>query len=254
MIHKTRQIALSLITRTPLEPFARKLYAFIVPSKGNEYDRQTFEVIKRSVNENSSCIDIGAYRGEILNEIVKISPKGKHYAFEPVPENFHYVKNKYPKVKVLNLALSDKSGKVTFNHVVGRPARSGLIEVEYPDKNQRIEKINVKVTTLDKAIPKKQRIDLVKIDVEGAEFGVLKGGKSLILRDKPVIIFEHELDKAKKYKTGIFDVYDFLVKDCGMAIYTLGEYLNSGKHISRAMFGRYVKTHDEFYFVAKAVK
>lgn len=248
--HGARRVALNLITRTPLEPVARRAYGIILPSKGNIYDKQTFTTMRKMLKENSNCIDVGAYRGEILAQIKKISPKGKHFAFEPVPENFKYLRTKFPGVKVYNLALGSKKGWTIFNHVVGRAARSGLVRVEYPDKDQEIKEIRIRLDTLDNVIPKNTPIDFLKIDVEGGELGVLKGAKKLIKKNKPIIVFEHELEKASRYKTKPAQVYELLVKESGLRIFLMDSFLHGKKPLTRSSFVRAVERNSDFYFIA----
>lgn len=250
MYHKARRVALNTISRTPLEPIARKIYGVLVPSKGNKYDKQTFALMRKVLTDSSNCIDVGAYRGEILGQIVKIAPKGKHFAFEPVPENHSYLEKKFPHATIHNLALSSKKGKTTFNHVVGRAARSGLMKVEYPDAHQEVREIDVTIDTLDNVIPKKTQIDFLKIDVEGAELGVLEGAKKLIARCKPVIVFEHELEKAQPYGVKAGDAYELLAKDLGMSIYLLEDFLEGKKPLTQKAFADAVKKNTDFYFVA----
>lgn len=251
MLHTTRRIALKLVVNTPLEPVARNIYGKVIPQKGNIYDQQTFKLMKQVLSADSSCIDVGAYRGEIVQQMIKYAPKGQHFAFEPVPENYEYVNRRFNSVTTFNMALSDKPSTATFQHVVGRPARSGLREVEYPDKNQRIEKFEVVVETLDRVIPKNAKIDLIKIDVEGAELGVLKGAKKLIKTQRPFIVFEHELEKAVHYGTKPEEVYDFL-HDCGLKINLMENLLAGKPALTKKTFVETVKTNSEFYFVAYA--
>jgi FkbM family methyltransferase len=252
MKHEMRAFALNTITKTPIEPLARKLYGLAVQSKGNSYDKQTFELMKKVLDVHSNCIDVGAYRGEILRTILEVASQGKHFAFEPVPENYRYLAAKFKGVQVYNLALSDKPGKATFMHVVGRPARSGLKRVEYPDKDQKVEEISIKVSSLDKIIPKDVPIHFLKIDVEGAELGVLKGARQLIKNHHPLIVFEHELDKAKHYDTIPEHIYDLLVKDLGMKISLMEQYFQGKPALSRTSFIRNVRDNTEFYFMAHA--
>lgn len=253
MYHKARRVALNTISRTPFEPIARKVYGVLVPSKGNKYDKQTFALMKHFLKSDSNCIDVGAYRGEILGPMTKLAPNGKHFAFEPVPENYKFLARKYPTAKVFNMAVSSKKGQTIFQQVVGREARSGLVRVDYPDANQEIREIKVKLDSLDNVIPKNIRVDFLKIDVEGAELGVLQGAKDLIAKHKPLIVFEHELTKAALYNTKPQDIYDLLVKQSGLKIYTMSEYFDAKKPLSRTAFTNAVNNNTDFYFMALAV-
>ena len=54
----------------------------------------------------------------------------------------------------------------------------------------------VYATTLDEVAPK--RIDVLKIDVEGAEFRVVEGGRTTIERDKPLIVMEFSCEMSQR--------------------------------------------------------
>lgn len=245
---------LETVSGSRLEPLARKAYGVVVPSQGNRYDRQTFRVMRRMLAPDSNCVDVGAYRGEILAAMLRFAPQGRHFAFEPIPENCEHLAGKYAaaNVHVLNLALSDRKGEAVFHHVVGRAARSGLQAFEYPDKKQVVERLDVPIDTLDNVIPKKTAIDLIKIDVEGAELGVLLGAKTILQRDQPTVIFEHEYEKAKRFGTSPEQVHDLLVADCGLQLFLMSDFLAGKPSLSKAAFTELVGSGREFYFMATA--
>ena len=125
MRHVIRRHLLNLIQKTPFEELIKDLVLRFSSGKGAIYDRETFEVMQQCLARDSNCIDVGAYRGDILRHLIKHAPDGEIYAIEPIPENCAYLKKKYPHVHLHHAALSDEMGKATFFHVQGRPARSG---------------------------------------------------------------------------------------------------------------------------------
>lgn len=90
--------------------------------------------------------------------------------------------------------MSDTSGKSSFQLVKNAPAYSGIKKRHYDISNPDIEEITVKLKTLDEIIPENEIIDFIKIDVEGAEFCVLKGGKNLL--KKISLLYYLNLEKA----------------------------------------------------------
>ncbi len=250
MKHGLRRLLLSTFNDTPFEFIARRAYAWLVQTEGGKYDRQTSRAMKRILNRNSNCVDVGCYRGDILSEMTRISTHGQLFAFEPIPENYQFLTRKFSKTRVFNIALSDRRGTATFYHVVGRPARSGLRRQRYPDPNEKVEEIAVRVDTLDNAIAKETPIHFIKIDVEGAELSVLRGGVELIKKDQPAIVFEHSLDAAQEYGSRPEEIYDLLSEECGLELSLMERWLTGKTPHTREGFCRTVYSRTEFYFFA----
>jgi FkbM family methyltransferase len=249
-MHQLRRTLLAAVRDTPFEGVARRLHGLLARDRGAKYDRETFMVMQRVLGRSSNCIDVGAYRGEILRQMLKLSPDGRVFAFEPVPDNCRYLTRKYPKAEIFNAALADTVGTSEFFHVTGRPARSGLKKQNYPDPEERVETITVKVETLDNVIPSATRIDFIKIDVEGAELHVLRGGERLIRQNRPVIVFEHGPGASSRYGVSSEALYDFVVNETGCRLSTMARWLADREPYSRPEFLDDAVTNKEFYFIA----
>ena len=220
-------------------------------SKNIEYDRLTKAIIKRTLKSNSNCVDVGCHKGEILDFFIKYAPNGQHYGFEPIPDLFKSLKDKYTdKANILPYAISNEEGESTFKFVKNAPAYSGLNLREYNVKSPDIEEIRVELKTLDEIIPTNLKIDLIKIDVEGGEFDVLKGAKNLLLRDKPTIIFECGLGASDYYGTNPADIYQFITNEAGLRISTLKSFIKGNQPLSQSNFENLFYRKVEYYFVA----
>ena len=220
-------------------------------TKNLEYDRLTKLILKRVVGYNSNCIDVGCHKGEILDLILKYSPKGKHFAFEPIPYLFNQLENKFRnRVALYPYALSDKNGNTTFQLVKNAPAYSGINKRKYAIAHPDIEEIKVELQKLDDVIPREVKIDFIKIDVEGGEFGVLKGAKELLKRNLPVVIFECGMGASDYYGTNPLDLYNFMVQDIGLKIYTLKAFINGNKPLTASRFEECFKNNSEYYFIS----
>lgn len=220
-------------------------------TKNLEYDRLTLHIFKKHLKSDSNCIDVGCHKGEILEVILKLAPHGKHFAFEPIPQMFQGLNSKFSeKVTLYNVALSDEEGKTTFNYVKNAPAYSGLKQRKYAVDNPDIQKINVKLNKLDKLIPSDTKIDMIKIDVEGAEFGVLKGAFETIKRDQPLVLFEFGLGASEFYGTHPKDIFDFF-ESCEMKIFKLKDFMNDENPLSLEELTTTYNKNKEYYFVAR---
>ena len=220
-------------------------------TKNLEYDRLTKIIFTKVIKRNSNCIDIGCHKGEILDSILTLSPNGKHYGFEPIPILYNQLVVKYGgKATIYPYALSDSNGESTFQFVRNAPAYSGINKREYKTQNPDIEEITVELKKLDGLIPAEIKIDLIKIDVEGAELGVLKGAKELLKRSMPVIVFECGLGASDFYGTKPSDVYHFLTKEVGLNVSLLKSFIKNNKPLTLDQFENCYNTNKEYYFIA----
>jgi FkbM family methyltransferase len=217
------------------------------------YDMQAFIIMQRCLESNSNCIDVGAHSGKFLDEMLKLSPKGNHFAFEPLPELNQQLIDQYassPNVKIFNIALSNTVGESTFQHVCSNPGYSGLRKRRYDRPNETINEIIVNTNMLDNIIPKDLPIHFVKIDVEGAELGVLQGGRETIQRCTPFIVFEHGLGAADYYNTSPTDLYDLISSDFRMKIFVMEDWLNRKHSLSRQEFNDQFYRGTNYFFMA----
>ncbi|MET0604743.1 MAG: FkbM family methyltransferase [Baekduia sp.] len=197
-----------------LEPRAVALKRAFEPAQRTQ-DRRDHEalatIFATALAPDACCIDIGAHTGDVLAEIVRIAPRGRHLGFEPLPALATALKRRLPGVDVRTVALSDTPGTAPYVCVLDRPGWSGLKARPTPDGDApRTETIEVTVERLDDALPDGYAPALVKIDVEGAELGVLRGARATLAAHHPLLVFEHGLGSADHYGTGPGDVHDLL--------------------------------------------
>jgi FkbM family methyltransferase len=166
-----------------------------------EWEKSIFDVTQKVADrileylpEDGVFLDVGANVGLITAQILAKKQPKKCYLFEPVNRYYNYCKQKFtnnPLVSVENLALSDQTGSLSicidhqnlgWNTIVSAKRTEGMheeiIQTISFDEYARRHNIN--------------RIDVIKIDVEGWEFKVLKGMQQTLKRlaKKPVIICE----------------------------------------------------------------
>lgn len=216
------------------------------------YDIYTEQALKIILKGESNCIDVGAHKGEILDNFLTLAPKGWHFAFEPIPQLYQQLVSKYGnKVTIYPYALSAEEGKTQFNVVVDDPAYSGLQQREYRKRDVRIEKIEVEKRRLDDVIlQRNHKIDLIKIDVEGGEFDVLKGAKGILKSDKPALIFECGKGASEFYGTQPSDIFSYLTS-FGYEIRSLGAFVRHQPALKESEFVQVFAEGSDYYFVAQ---
>ena len=160
--------------------------------------------------------DVGAHKGEFLENILSIKKKSKIYCFEPQSIIFKNLKSKFKNKKNINLfklaiSNSNKIKKLNINVKTSTSTFSSYnknsIWKKVKDfiltgfKNKSI--INselVSTTSLDNFCKKRKikNIDLLKIDTEGHEFEVLIGSRNLLRDNIKFILIEFHLSKIYK--------------------------------------------------------
>ena len=238
-----KSIIKAMIKDGKIEPYARWLVkrsrGLRMPFdlvKDEIYDRQAFEVMERVLKPESCCVDVGCHKGQFLDEYIRCSPKGTHYAFEPIPYLFEQLIENYKSARVFNYALSDKSGETSFFILPDKPALSGLNEREAIQKELPREKITIRTERLDEVIPKEVKIDYIKVDVEGAEGLVISGALDTLKRNRPFVVLEHGEDSSLLFGITSENVYDMLVTQCGLNISLLADWLSNKPPLTKHEF------------------
>ena len=177
-------------------------------------------LLEEVLEPDSDCLDVGAHAGSILREMVRVAPRGRHVAWEPLPAFAAGLREAFPGVEVREAALGDSAGTRVFAHVLGDPGWSGFLARPTPSQSP-VEELTVTVERLDDALPDGVRPAFVKIDVEGAEEEVLLGALETLRRHRPLVAFEHGLGSADVYGTTPGRIHDLLCGQLGYEIYGL---------------------------------
>jgi FkbM family methyltransferase len=167
---------------------------------------------------DANCIDVGAHQGDVLRDMLRLAPQGRHIAYEPLPQLADALAAEFPHVDVRKAALSDRAGETSFVHVRSNPSYSGFREREYPGTEQ-LEQITVRTERLDDVLPDGYSPAFIKVDVEGAELEVFQGAAETLARHRPVVYFEHGQGAADRYGTTSSQIHDVLAGDAGLRIF-----------------------------------
>ncbi|KAG0472485.1 hypothetical protein HPP92_017031 [Vanilla planifolia] len=142
-------------------------------------------------------------------------------AFEPVFENLQrlcdgvFLNRIWDRVAIFDAAASDRIGNITFHKLVGRLDNSAVSEAGAKLAFKSNEEIAVKVRTipLDEVVPVNERVVLIKIDVQGWEYHVLKGATKLLSRRvgaAPYLIYEEDERLLKASNSSSKEIREFL--------------------------------------------
>ena len=170
-----------------------------------------------SLAKDKSCfLDVGASRGVYSTIFTKLNPHGIANAFEGSTQSCSAIKELAEKnliseqIKVRECMVGDHSGKAFFSQ-----ESCGYVQILENESEKKIER---EVITLDSFCNENNLFpDLIKIDVEGYEFEVIKGAQAVLEQFSPVILLELHLSYLDR--RGIFpDKILTLLSDRGYQI------------------------------------
>lgn len=222
-------------------------------TKNQQYDRDTERVLRAVCHEEANCVDVGCHKGEVLELMLKHAPQGQHFGFEPIPDLYEQLTSHfagYPNCHFYQLGLSNVTGETSFNYVLTNPAYSGFVKRKYDKADEVDTLITVHKKPLDQILPPGTHIDLIKIDVEGAELEVLQGAVQTIRQSRPVIIFEHGLGASDCYGTRPEQVYELLASQGNLEVSTMSRWLAGAPGFSAPEFVEQFDKSLNYYFIA----
>lgn len=167
-----------------------------------DYEPETRKLFRIVAARSDSTLDVGAYSGLYSLEAAVANPLGRVWAFEPMASSRNLlvrnleVNGLSDRVVVSDVALSDVEGSIVFflNSEQASSTRASLLHWEGDQMRRTTE---VRTLPLDSVLLESPlRVDLMKLDVEGAESRVLGGAAKTIEASKPVLFTEALSDHA----------------------------------------------------------
>ena len=196
-----------------------------------------------------TIIDVGSNKGQFLLLTEYFFKCKKIYSFEPI-KKFYIIQKKFFKyrnnISFYNFALGKKKSKKIF-YITKRKDSSSFLKINEKIKKNKdykiIKKQIIQIQTLDEIMAKKKLEDpvLLKIDVQGYELEVLKGGVKTLKKTKYIII---EISDYEIYKNQSlsYEIIKFLKKK----ILLLLEKINYLKLINQTL-------HKKIYYLLTKV-
>jgi len=172
------------------------------------YEKE-LELVSKFADKTKDALDIGVYRGVYSYKLSKYF-KTVH-SFEPNPLLYPYLEKNLKKIinnmRLYNLALSDTNGtselklpvrsKSIFKDNIEELFQLGAATMHPKNTIENFKKVPIKMKKLDD-IEINNKIGFIKIDVEGHEKNVLKGGLKTISINKPILLIEIQEKHTKK--------------------------------------------------------
>jgi FkbM family methyltransferase len=152
------------------------------------------ETVQKIVKEGDVVVDIGANIGYYaLLESKIVGVKGTIYAIEPVPENHDLLKknialNAYSNIKTYQMALGNNNGTEKMYVPPQRNLSSITSVSNFRKDEETVKEIEVKIMTLDEFLKDKPYPNVIRMDVEGYEYQIVKGMEKTLGTRLPLTI------------------------------------------------------------------
>jgi FkbM family methyltransferase len=156
------------------------------------YEPLKMGAVQHFLRPGMTFIDVGGNKGDFALLAAHVTGKqGTVLCFEPEPRNCDWVRksidvNRYANVTLYEMAISDHSG--TAQLYLGR--KSGWHTLLSGQEKSDAGKIKVLTTTLDGIVEREslKSVDVMKIDVEGAELQVLNGAQATLAANRNIVL------------------------------------------------------------------
>lgn len=163
-----------------------------------DFDHAILEFFKRVLrivkSDTLVSVDIGANIGMTSLALASISPAGTVYSFEPSPPTYKLLQrnihsNNANNCMTLNIACGSSNGTVEFHDNPNSASAShlSLAGTTLIDGNCQVEVIRLDDFITQHAV---ERVDFIKIDVEGLELDVVNGARETLSKFKPSLFIE----------------------------------------------------------------
>ncbi|MEZ6079950.1 MAG: FkbM family methyltransferase [Pirellulaceae bacterium] len=174
-----------------------------------------YRVVLQMLEPEMVFFDVGANAGSFSFAASKrVGPQGRVLAFEPGPTCYELLcenvrLNNALNVQVFNQALSNEPGEARLYKHDGKENSFGLGESA---EEEEVPSIPVRLTTLAIICEQEKiaRLDMLKLDVEGAQQLVLEGGFELIKKHKPSLMITNNIAACRRLKLEPSAVFDML--------------------------------------------
>lgn len=194
---------------------------FVLPFNLAEQERRIYGSGERFVKPDDTVLDCGANVGVFTTEALKAGAK-LVVAIEPAPENLECLRRNFAnevdagRVIVYPKGVWDKDDFLTLNVDASNSAADSFV-LHPPGAQTTTQKMPL--TTIDKLVAELnlQRVDFIKMDIEGAEPQALQGGRATLAKFHPRLAVSayHEPDHPVSIPRVIKNAWDGYQTECG---------------------------------------
>lgn len=198
---------------------------YIQSLKKSDFQENAFDVQQKlMLNAPNVIFDIGANRGDTAIKYSNLFPKATIFAFEPFEETFKKLKDNvkdYPNINIYNFAISDKIGETFFysnkNEDTNSILPSSKIGLSSDEQVKTIGQTIINTDTIDAfcVSHKIDKIDILKMDIQGAELMALTGAKKILDAKKIDLIYTETYFRRQYNNQPLFHEISKFLADYG---------------------------------------
>lgn len=210
----------------PLTENASKLFS--IPIIGT-FEKKESEFLKKLIKSGDTCLDVGAnfgYYSTLMSQ--SVGPRGKVFAFEPLPHTLEILKNNIILNEIENIlvnsnALDETAGEKTL--YLADIGISGSFKLHKYSKS--FKEFTCTSITLDSFVIKNaiKSIDFIKADIEGAELAMIKGAKNTIITHQPILQLEIQESSTKLFNYTTNEIFEYILELGYSAFFVKGNKL-----------------------------
>ncbi len=198
--------------------YKNRTYGFITKLrtenlKPNRTVEPELTLLKHFINHGDCCLDVGANIGHYTFMFEKLAGSENVYAFEPILDNYNHLNEVFKNCHIHQIALSNenkiKKFKIPIINDIVFDTR-GKLDIDIIEGNENgFKTFDVSCETMDSFVKNKKlnRVDFIKIDVEGHELKVLEGAIKTLKQFKPCMMIEIE---QRHHKINIDYIFNFI--------------------------------------------
>ena len=176
--------------------FPRGATAFAAACEQGIFEYDNVRVLQQVYRDGTYMFDVGSNLGLMSIPILHMNPRSRVVSFEPSPNSLPFLQHTISQSpyaerwRLVAKAVAAEAGSAEFS--VSDP-RSGLYDSLKPtNRASESRRVQVDLTTIDAEWNAMGRPDIsvIKIDVEGAEAGVLRGATACLAAARPAVLLE----------------------------------------------------------------
>jgi len=199
------------------------------------YERNKVKAMRSFLKPGMTFIDVGANKGDFsLLAASLVGDRGEVLTFEPEPENCKWIRrsielNGYRNVRLYEVALGDTQGQAQL--YLGEKSGWHTLLPSQPFRN--VATISILKRTLDSILEETNHryVNLIKIDVEGAELEALRGAYHTLSNNRDIVLL---IDTHPQLGVSPVEVCDFL-KELGFTLHRVRPPYNRLLSINRGL-------------------